>query len=121
MSGGKFKGDVRGKFFTQRVVGVWNALPGVVVETDTIGRFKGLLDKHMNMQGIEGYGAGTGRRNWFNLASCSAQHPELISGRHITGRTSCVEPWECVAMLRVLLKCKALLFIGGLFPCCQSL
>jgi len=25
--GGKFRGDVRGKFFTQMVVGVWTALP----------------------------------------------------------------------------------------------
>ena len=61
--GGKFKGDVRGKFFTQRVVGVWNVLPGVVVEADTIGVFKGLLDKHMNMQGIEEYGPRAGRRD----------------------------------------------------------
>ena len=39
--GGKFKGNVRGKFFTQRVVGVWNMLPGVVMEADTIGLFNG--------------------------------------------------------------------------------
>ena len=65
---------MRGKFFAQRVVGVCNTLPGVVVEAGTIEAFKGLLDKHMNMQGIEGYGARTGRRDEFNLASCSAQH-----------------------------------------------
>ena len=61
--GGKFKGDVRDKFFTQRVVGVWNMLPGVVVEADTIGVFMELLDKHMNMQGIEEYEPRAGRRN----------------------------------------------------------
>ena len=50
-------------FFTQRVVGVWDVLPGVVVQTDTIVAFKGLLDKHRNMQGIEGYGPRAGRRD----------------------------------------------------------
>ena len=30
-------------FFTQRVVGAWNSLPGKVVEADTIVSFKGVL------------------------------------------------------------------------------
>eukprot|EP00061_Rhincodon_typus_P002203 g16868.t1 len=36
-------------------------LPGVV-EADMIGAFEGLLDKHMNMQGMRGYGP-KGRQN----------------------------------------------------------
>lgn len=32
VGGGKFNGDVRGRFFfTQRVVGAWNALPRVEI------------------------------------------------------------------------------------------
>ena len=46
--------DVRGKFFTQRVVGAWNRLPVVVVEADSIGSFK-ILDKFMEVSKIEGY------------------------------------------------------------------
>ena len=53
---GKVQRRCEVSFFTQRVVGVWNALLGVVVEADTIGAFKGVLNKHMNMQGIEEYG-----------------------------------------------------------------
>ena len=48
-------------FFTQRVVGAWNSLPGEVVETDTIVSFKGRLDKYMNRMGIEGYDPRKGR------------------------------------------------------------
>ena len=43
-------------FFTQRVVGAWNSLPGEVVEADMIVSFKGRLDKYMNRMRIEGYG-----------------------------------------------------------------
>ena len=35
--GGRYRGDVRGKFFTQRVVDAWNGLPATVVEADSIG------------------------------------------------------------------------------------
>ena len=48
-------------FFTQRVVGAWNSLPGEVVEADTIVTFKGRLDKYMKRMGIEGYGPWKGR------------------------------------------------------------
>ena len=52
--GASFKRDVRGRFFTERVVGAWNPLPGEVVEVDTGVTFKGRLDKYMNRMGIEG-------------------------------------------------------------------
>jgi len=63
VGGEEFKGDVRGNFFKHRLVGVWSALPSVVVvEAETIGMFKALLDKHANVQGIEGYASRTGRK-----------------------------------------------------------
>ena len=61
MQGARFKGDVRGRSFTQRVVGAWNSLPGEVVEAYTVMAFKGRLDKYMNRMGIEGYGPRKGR------------------------------------------------------------
>ena len=60
--GGKLKRDVRGKFFTQRVVNAWNALPEEVVEADSITTFKRHLDRYMNSQGIEGYGPHRGKK-----------------------------------------------------------
>ena len=62
MRRGKFKGDVRGKFFMQRMVGAWNALPEEVVETGTLATFKRHLDGYMNSEGIEVYGPSKGRR-----------------------------------------------------------
>ena len=53
--GNRYRGDVRGTFFTQRVVGAWNGLPATVVEADSIGSFKRLLDKYMELSKIEGY------------------------------------------------------------------
>ena len=50
--GARFKGDVRGKFFTQRVVGAWNSLPGEIVAADTIVSFKRHLDKYIKRMGI---------------------------------------------------------------------
>ena len=41
--GARFKGDVRGRFFTQSVVGAWNSLPGQVVEADTVVTLRGVL------------------------------------------------------------------------------
>ena len=48
IKGGKSRGDIRGRFFTQRVVSAWNDLPGMVVEAKTLGVFKSLLDRHMD-------------------------------------------------------------------------
>jgi len=48
VSGGRCRGDVRGRFFTQRVVGAWNGLPLVIVEAETLGAFKRLLDRYMD-------------------------------------------------------------------------
>ena len=50
--GGKFKRDVRGKFFTQRMVNAWNTLPEEAVEADSIATFKRRLDRYMNMTSI---------------------------------------------------------------------
>ena len=61
VQGARFKGDVRGKFFTQRVVGAWNSLPGEVVKANTIVTFKGRLDKYMNRMGIAGHSPWKGR------------------------------------------------------------
>ncbi len=61
LRGARFKGDVRCKFFTQRVVGAWNSLPVEVVEADVIETLKGRLDKYMNRMGIEGYGPRKGK------------------------------------------------------------
>lgn len=35
--------------FLPRVVGVWNVLPRLLVEADTIMVFKRLIDRHMNI------------------------------------------------------------------------
>ena len=37
------------------MVGAWNALPGRVVEADTLTSFKTYLDSHMSSLGMEGY------------------------------------------------------------------
>ena len=38
--GGRFSGDLRKNIFTQRVVTVWNVLPGKVVEAGCLTSFK---------------------------------------------------------------------------------
>ncbi|XP_069796705.1 E3 ubiquitin-protein ligase RNF115 isoform X2 [Narcine bancroftii] len=47
------KGEVCPKL--PRVVGAWNALPGMVVEAETLGAFKRLLDRLTSARKIEGY------------------------------------------------------------------
>ena len=44
----KFHTDIRKYFFTQRMVNVWNSLPGHVVEAGTLGVFKTRLDEVLN-------------------------------------------------------------------------
>lgn len=50
-------------FFLHRILGAWNALPGLVVERDTIMLFKQLLNRHVDMQGMDGYELRSDRRN----------------------------------------------------------
>ena len=57
----KFRGDVRKKSFTQRVVMVCNALPGRVVEAGCLTSFKMYLDEHLAHHNIQGYGPSAGR------------------------------------------------------------
>ena len=42
----KFRLDVRGNFFSNRVVDQWNGLPNSVVLAPSINAFKSRLDKH---------------------------------------------------------------------------
>ena len=52
LRGDIYRTDVRGRFFTQRVVKVWNALPATVVDSPTLRAFKWSLDRHMESIGI---------------------------------------------------------------------
>ena len=44
MKEGRFRLDVRGKFFTRRVVRCWNRLPGEVVDALSLEVFKTRFD-----------------------------------------------------------------------------
>ena len=59
--GRRFRGGCEEKLFTQRVVTVWNALPGRVVETGCLTSFKRYLDEHLPHHNIQGYGPSAGR------------------------------------------------------------
>jgi len=52
LRGDRYRTDVRGRFFIQRVVRAWNALPATVVDSSTLRAFKWSLDKHMDDIGI---------------------------------------------------------------------
>ena len=47
---------LRQETFTQRVVNVWNGLPGKVVAAETVDKFKLELDRYQEVMEIEGYG-----------------------------------------------------------------
>ena len=55
MGGGRFRGDLK-KSFTQRVVTVWNALPGRVVEAGCITSFKKYLHEYLARHNIHNMG-----------------------------------------------------------------
>ena len=52
LRGNRYRTDVRGMLFTQRVVRPWNALPAAVVNSATLWTFKRLLDEYMDVSGI---------------------------------------------------------------------
>ena len=67
--GGRFRGDLRKNVFTQRVVTVWNALPGRVVEAGCLTSFKRYLDEHLACHNVQGYGLVNGIRWEFRCFS----------------------------------------------------
>uniref|UniRef100_K7EXW6 Reverse transcriptase domain-containing protein n=1 Tax=Pelodiscus sinensis TaxID=13735 RepID=K7EXW6_PELSI len=54
LMGSRFKTNKR-KFFTQRVVNLWNSLPEEAVKARTIIEFKEKLDNFMEVRSIKGY------------------------------------------------------------------
>ncbi|KFZ50379.1 hypothetical protein N338_09093, partial [Podiceps cristatus] len=44
LKGGRFRLDIRKKFFTMRVVGHWNRLPREAVDAPSLEMFKAVLD-----------------------------------------------------------------------------
>ena len=52
LRGGSYRTDVRGRFFTQRVVRDWNALPAAVVDAPSLGAFKRSVDRFMDEKGL---------------------------------------------------------------------
>jgi len=52
LRGDSYRTDIRGRFFTQRVVREWNALPAAVVDAPSLVAFKRLVDKYMEEKGM---------------------------------------------------------------------
>jgi len=46
---------MRGNFFSQRVVGLWNSLPQRALEARSLSVFKTEIDKFLIARGIKGY------------------------------------------------------------------
>ena len=46
-----FKSHSKLNFFTQRVIGSWNSLPGEIVTANSVGVFKAKLDKYWLLKG----------------------------------------------------------------------
>ena len=50
---GRFKTEIRRKYFSQRVVNLWNLLPHSVVESELLNGFKKEMDKFLIKKGKE--------------------------------------------------------------------
>jgi len=70
MRGRSFRGDVRKSFFTQRVVTVWNALPGRVVEAGCLTSFKNYPNELLAHHDILGNGTCVGRQDRRSSGVC---------------------------------------------------
>jgi len=51
---------MKGNFFSQRVVGLWNSLPQRAAEARSLSVFKMEIDKCLIARGIKGYGERVG-------------------------------------------------------------
>ena len=61
MRGRRLRGDLRKTFFTQWMVGIWNALPGKIVEAGNLETLKKYLEEHLKHHNIQGYGTSAGK------------------------------------------------------------
>lgn len=62
LEGGRFRGNMRKNFFTERVVDKWNTLPEEVVGAETITGFKNAWDRHKGILEVRGKGQQTSRK-----------------------------------------------------------
>ena len=70
--------EMRRSFFTRRVVGIWNALPGREVEADSIGAFKRELDTYLkviDLGGLRRQGWRMGLAGWLFQDRCRHDGP----------------------------------------------